>query len=96
MKINEALHMLKNKISFMQSHYDVLHLSIFGSVARNEAGPKSDIDILVEFNKPTFDNFMELKFFLEDLLHRNVDLVTKDSLKPRLKSFIEKESIHVA
>ncbi len=96
MQCNEVLVLLKQLLPKMCKEYDVCHLSLFGSVARNQAGSRSDIDLLVEFNKPSFDNFMDLKFFLEDTLHTKVDLVTKDALKPQLKSFIEKESIHVA
>lgn len=96
MQGNELLVLLKQLFPKMQEEYDVRHLSIFGSVARNQARPESDIDLLVEFNHPSFDNFMDLKFFLEDTLHSKVDLVTKDALKPQLKSLIEKESIHVA
>jgi hypothetical protein len=51
----------------------------------------SDVDILVEFEQPTFDHYMELKFFLEDSFGRPVDLVLADSLKPRLKPIISQE-----
>ena len=54
----------------------VSSLAVFGSVARDEASKTSDVDILVEFNgKATFDRFMDTKFFLEDLLGLQVDLV---------------------
>jgi hypothetical protein len=60
-------------------------LAVFGSVARDEARQDSDVDILVEFqDKATFDGYMDLKFFLEDLLGRPVDLVTKKSIRPRM------------
>ncbi|MEW5871357.1 MAG: nucleotidyltransferase family protein [Chloroflexota bacterium] len=75
----------------------VKSLAVFGSLARDEAQPDSDIDILVEFSGPaTFDGFMETKFFLEDLLSRSVDLVTPQALRPRLRSQIEAEAIRVA
>ena len=74
----------------------VASLILFGSVARNQAGPNSDVDLLVEFQgKPSFDRYMDLKFFLEDTLGQSVDLVTKDALKPRLKPFIDKDAIDV-
>jgi uncharacterized protein len=57
--------------------------SIFGSVARDEAHPESDIDILVEFpESPTFDRYMGLKFYLEDRLGQGVDIVSHKILKP--------------
>ena len=65
-------------------------LAVFGSVARDEARVDSDVDILVEFQGPaTFNGYMDLKFFLEDLLGRSVDLVTRKSIRPRLKTLIE-------
>ena len=74
--------------------YGVRKIGLFGSHVRNKAGQKSDIDILVEFNKPNFDNYMELKFYLEDLLKATVDLVLADTLKPRIRPYITKEVVH--
>ena len=74
--------------------YGVRKISLFGSHVRNKAGQKSDIDILVEFNKPNFDNYMELKFYLEDLLKATVDLVLADTLKPRIRPYITKEVVY--
>jgi hypothetical protein len=57
---------------------------------------QSDIDVLVEFNKleKSFDNYMELKFYLEKLFHRRVDLVIREALKPRIRQHILKEVIY--
>lgn len=74
----------------------VKSMAIFGSAARDEARQDSDVDILVEFSGPaTFNGYMDLKFFLEDLLGRPVDLVTRRSIRPRLKSRIEGEAQYV-
>ena len=74
----------------------VKSMAIFGSVAIDEARPDSDVDILVEFQGPaTFNGYMDLKFFLEDLLGRPVDLVTRKSIRPRLKTHIESEAQYV-
>lgn len=64
--------------------YGVEKLGIFGSFARNEQRADSDIDLLVEFKpgQKNFDNFMQLSFFLEELFHRPVELVTPESLSP--------------
>lgn len=74
----------------------VKSLDLFGSVARGETRAGSDVDVLVEFqSSPSFDQFMDLKFFLEDLLGRQVDLVTPSALKPRMRPVVERESFRV-
>ena len=77
----------------IRQKYGVRKIGIFGSFARGEEKEGSDIDVLVDFNEgaKTFDHFMELKFFLEDLFGRKVDLVTVDALRPQLKEGILKE-----
>ncbi|HEX7445002.1 MAG TPA: nucleotidyltransferase family protein [Methanothrix sp.] len=75
---------------------DVKTLAVFGSVARDEARPDSDADIMVEFQGPaTFNGYMDLKFFLEDLLGSPVDLVTRKSIRPKLMTQIENEALYV-
>ena len=77
--------------------FGVRSLSLFGSVARDEAGPNSDVDLVVEFEGPTtFDAHMGLLVFLEDLLGRRVDVVTAKGLKPRLRPLIEQDLVRVA
>jgi len=77
--------------------FGVRSLAIFGSVARDEARPDSDVDILVEFDGlVTFDRYMDVKFYLEDNLGTRVDLVSGRSLKPLIRSTVEKEAIYVA
>jgi hypothetical protein len=71
-------------------------LYLFGSVARDEAGEDSDVDLLVEFTgPPSFDRFMDLKFFLEDALGCPVDLVTRRALKTKLRFEIERDAVRV-
>ena len=72
----------------------VRSLALFGSAARNEATDVSDLDFLVEFDRKSFDNYMDLKFFLEELLGRRVDLVLKDAVRPRLREPILAEAVH--
>ena len=77
--------------------FGVKSLSIFGSVARGEERPDSDVDMLVEFDgATTFDRYMDTKFYLEELLSSRVDLVVSQALKPRLKENIMKDLIYVA
>jgi hypothetical protein len=88
---------LKENLQLMRARYGVRNLSVFGSVARGDERPGSDVDVLVEFEQtPTFDQFMDLKLYLEELLRRKVDLVTRHALKPRMRPIIEKEALHVA
>jgi predicted nucleotidyltransferase len=77
------------------SKFGVQSLALFGSAARNKMRKSSDIDILVQFNKTTWANYIGLKFYLEDLLGREVDLVTPKALKPATKLFIEKDLHYV-
>ena len=70
---------------------------LFGSAARGQAGPASDVDVLVEFDgPPTFDRYMDLKFHLEDLLGRRVDVVTPAALKPHMRPVVQREAVRVA
>jgi len=75
--------------------FGVSRIGLFGSWVRGEAKPQSDIDVLVEFDHPGFDRYMELKFFLEELLGRDVDLVLADTLKEQIKPKIIKEVRYV-
>ncbi len=70
---------------------------MFGSVARDEATDKSDVDLLVEFQgKVTFDCYMDLKLFLEDSLGCSVDVVSKKMLKPQIRNLVEQQAIYVS
>jgi uncharacterized protein len=71
----EAIDLLRSHANYIKTSSAVKRIGIFGSFARGEQKASSDIDILVEFEKPTFRNFMNLSFYLEDLLGREVDLV---------------------
>lgn len=76
----------------------VKRLGIFGSFARGQQNAASDVDVLVEFAPgcKTFDNFMHLAFYLEDLFGRKVDLLTPESLSPHLGPQILREVEYVA
>jgi predicted nucleotidyltransferase len=94
---DKIIALLKPKLAMIQERYGVKRLMLFGSVVRGTARPESDVDILVDFmGRPDFDHFMDLKFFLEDLLTVKVDLVTRDALRPRMRPVIEQEALNVA
>jgi predicted nucleotidyltransferase len=72
----------------------VRKLGLFGSWARRESKLSSDLDFLVELEQETFDSYMNLKAFLEDLFEAEVDLVLVDAIKPRLRDTILAETIY--
>ena len=80
----------------MKQRWGVVELGIFGSHARGEAGENSDIDFIVMFEKgkKTFDNFMDLHEYLENLYHRKIDLVTPESVSKYIRPYIEKEAVY--
>ncbi len=81
----------------LRGRFGVKSLSLFGSVARGEADEQSDVDLLVEFNRPTgYFGLGELQEHLEKLLGCRVDLGTTGSLKPRLRDRVLQECVHVA
>ena len=77
--------------------YGVRKLGLFGSFVRGEQKPESDIDLLVEFqqDKKSFDNFIQLAFFLEEILEHRVELITIDALSPYIGPHIIKEVEYV-
>lgn len=97
MKSQEIIELIQLHMEELRALFLVRELLLFGSAARNEATDSSDIDLIVDFEGPsTFDRFMGLKFYLEDLLGKKVDLVTLKALRPAIKQAIEREVIHVA
>ena len=76
----------------------VRRIGLFGSFVRGEQHPDSDIDLLVEFDprRKTFDTFMELSFFLEEILQHSIELVTVESLSPYIGPHILKEVEYAA
>jgi hypothetical protein len=88
---DEMLVFLRKHKEELGTRFSVKTIGLFGSALRGTLGQESDVDILVELAQPTFDHYMDLKFFLEEQLGRRVDLVLADSLKPRLKPIIARE-----
>ncbi|MDP2647249.1 MAG: nucleotidyltransferase family protein [Desulfobacterales bacterium] len=90
----EIISTIRNIRNELTIRFTVQRIGVFGSFARGNAGSKSDVDILVELKEPTFDHYMDLKFYLEEKLDRSVDLVLHDAVKPRLRSIIEHEVVY--
>jgi len=72
--------------------YKVNSIALFGSYVRNEQRQDSDIDLLVELEEPTYDNFIHLVFTLEELLKKEINLVPRGSLSPYIEPYVEKEA----
>lgn len=92
----EPLILLRQHEPELKHKFGVAKIGIFGSFARREERPDSDVDVLVTFRKgeKTFDNYMDCKFYLEDLFGRKVDLVMKGAIKKRLKPYILSEVVY--
>ena len=97
MRRADAIALIAARRDEIVHQFGVRSLSLFGSVARDEARPDSDVDVLVEFEGPTtFDSHLGLLVYLEDLLGRRVDVVTAKGLKPRLRPLVEQDLVRVA
>jgi predicted nucleotidyltransferase len=91
----DVISLIREKQSELADRFTVQRIGVFGSFAKGEARPESDVDILVDLKEPTFDNYMDLKFYLEEILDHPVDLVIHDTIKPRLKPIVEQEVVYV-
>lgn len=84
----QILRAIRPHLPLLTERFGVTSIGLFGSWARGEASAASDVDLLVEFERPSFDAYMDLKFYLEDLLQKRVDLVLRRALKPLLRDRI--------
>jgi uncharacterized protein len=91
-----TLRLLAEHKAYLSSQFGVVKLALFGSMARDSATAKSDVDVLVSFDGPaTSTRYFGVQFYLEDLLGCPVDLVTDKALRAQLRPFIEQEAVHV-
>ena len=79
----------------LMAKYGLKNMAIFGSYARNQQNPKSDIDIVVEFTRPIGSSFIDLADELEHILKIKVDLVSKKGIKPSYLKAIENDLLYV-
>jgi predicted nucleotidyltransferase len=91
--ISTIVKMLRLHDTDVREKFKITEIGVFGSYVRGEQREDSDIDILVEFEKgyKTFDNYMELKFFLEEILTSKIDLVIKTAIRDEIKQNILSE-----
>ena len=96
MNREEVLDILRTHKPTLVERFGVTELALFGSFARDQATDKSDIDILVKFDKPaTSKTYFGVQFYIEDLLDRPVDLGTEESLRSELRPYVEREVVIV-
>jgi predicted nucleotidyltransferase len=94
---DEILHILRDNLEQLEREFGVSSIRLFGSVARGEATPDSDIDVLVDFRRtPTLFEFLRLRRVLGELLGTKVDLITESGLKERARAAVERDAIRVA
>ena len=94
--LEEIKKILNENKTIIKKKFKVKEIGIFGSYVRGENKRKSDIDLLVEFDKPVgFFTFLDLEEYLEGILGLKVDLVSKKALKPRIGKYILEELIQV-
>ena len=96
MNIQQVLQALTAAKLVLAERYGVTRLALFGSTARDEARPDSDVDIVVGFDGPaTSARYFGVQFFLKDELGCAIDLVTEKALRAELKPYIEREAVNV-
>jgi predicted nucleotidyltransferase len=94
----EILVYLKSQQQFFYDNFGIKFIGLFGSFSRDEAKDSSDIDILYhleEDKKLSMFKYLKLNSLLEDFFGRKVDLVRDETIKPQIKSYIEKDLIYV-
>ena len=97
MNRKEVTRVIESHRQEIMDRFSVKSLYLFGSTARDQAGPESDVDLLVEFSKPVgLFEFIELQQTLEKILGCKVDLGTRRSLKMHLRDRVIQEAIRVA
>jgi len=92
----EILRILKDELPHLREKFGVTRIGLFGSYSREEQGPGSDVDLLVEFEKPIgFFRFLAIEDYIKERLGVKAELVTEDALKPRMKPHVLEEVIYV-
>jgi hypothetical protein len=93
--INEIKKLLQQNKTDLINRYNLRSIALFGSITRNEATEKSDVDILVEFDRPIGLDFVLLADELEEILGVKVDLVTPNAIKPKMFEYIKRDLLYV-
>ena len=95
-QLGEIKELISSHKDEIHKEYKIMNIGIFGSYVRNEQNEESDLDILVEFDEPiSMFKFVELEYYLEELIGIKIDLVSKKALKPVIGSYINSEVEYV-
>lgn len=92
---NDILNKLSDLKPILKRDFSVKEIGLFGSFSEDSYTDDSDIDILVEFEKPIGWKFFSLEIYLENVFGRKIDLVTKNALKEQIKDKILKQVKYV-
>lgn len=94
---NDIIRLLEGQVDSIR-RFGVREIGVFGSYARGDQGPNSDVDVLVDMQpeRETFRDYMGLLHYLEELFGRKVDLVMKDTVKPIIKERVFGETVYVS
>ena len=93
--MNEIIKILKEHKKDLFNKYPIESLALFGSYSRGDYKENSDVDVLVEFIHPVGMGFIRLSHDLEDILNKEVDLVSKPAVKPKYLKYIEPDLLYV-
>jgi uncharacterized protein len=94
---DRVIQVLRENSPLLRQRFGVRSLLLFGSLARGDATDESDVDLLVDFDRPTgYFGLVRLQLFLQELLGRDVDLGTPASLRPAMLKRVEQEAVRVA
>lgn len=93
--LSEIKNRLENHKPELMAKYHIKNIGLFGSIVRGDTTAKSDVDILVEFEKPIGLDFVLLADELEEILGVKVDLVTPNAIKPRMFEYIKRDLVYV-
>lgn len=93
---NDIMRILKEELPQLRNKYGIKTIGLFGSYSREEQGMESDVDILVQFEKPVgFFKFIAMEEYLKERIGENVEIVTEDALKPYIKPGVLKDVVYV-
>ena len=96
MNRDEVLETLRKHKQVLRERFDVTGLALYGSFARNQATPNSDVDVLVEFAAPpNWRRYFGAQAYLEDLFRRPVDLSTIGEVRSAIRPYVERDAINV-